>query len=119
MPGGASECVEFPVVISYDAYDFIVMPPGSNPAMPRHPFLQRLGVALSIAGFVFDIAELIQMMIRQPFQHGPHPVVIQPCRFDAKPMRHPVLGCPVAQVVQRLRLKDKSIGNQVTICRLP
>lgn len=61
MPSGASECVEFPVVISYDAYDFIVMPPGSDSAMPRPPFLQRLGVALSVAGFVFDIVEMIQI----------------------------------------------------------
>jgi hypothetical protein len=49
------------VVISYPAYDFIVMPPGSNPALPRPAFFQRLGVSLSIVGFVFDIGELIQI----------------------------------------------------------
>lgn len=66
MPGGASECVEFPVVISYPAYDFIVMPPGSDPAMSRPPFLQRLGVALSIAGFVFDVVEMLQIFTPGP-----------------------------------------------------
>lgn len=48
-------------MISYGVYDLIVMPPGSQPAMPRPPFLQRLGVALSIAGFVFDIGKMIQI----------------------------------------------------------
>jgi hypothetical protein len=61
-------------------------------------------------------------MIRQPFQQGAHPVIIQPLRFDAKHVRHPVFSSPSAQMVQRHRLKRDPIGDndlrQIPIGRL-
>ena len=65
-PDGASECVEFPVVISYPGYDFIVMPPGSNPAMPRSDILRRLGTGLGIAGLLYDIVEMMEIFTPVP-----------------------------------------------------
>lgn len=61
MPRGASECIEYPRVIPIGGYSFIVMPPDSNPAMPRPPLLRRIGVGMSIAGFMCDIGEMVQI----------------------------------------------------------
>lgn len=66
MPSGAHGCIKSPLVISLGDYDFIVMPYGSVPAMPRPPLLKRIGVALSIAGFAFDIGEMLEIFTPGP-----------------------------------------------------
>jgi RHS repeat-associated protein len=43
----------------------IIMPPGSTSYAPRSNFAQRLGINLGIAGFLFDVGELVGIFIPQ------------------------------------------------------
>ncbi len=53
--------------ITWDTGDviIIVMPPGSNPTMPRPNLAKRLGTGLGIAGFLFDVGEIVGIFIPQ------------------------------------------------------
>jgi hypothetical protein len=50
---------------AYETEDVIivVMPPGSNPNMPRPEWAQRLGMAMGIAGFLMDVGEMIGIFV--------------------------------------------------------
>ena len=48
-----------PILHEFGGVIVAFMPPGSNPSVPRSNWALRLGTSLGIAGFAFDIGEMI------------------------------------------------------------
>jgi hypothetical protein len=62
-----TECEPMPPAnpIIWETKDVIVviMPPGSNPTLPRPEWAQRLGTGMGIAGFIMDFGEMVGIFI--------------------------------------------------------